>query len=425
MDIDGHTHTALLLILLTPRGPSSCKVETDICRMVELMLSICPSCGSITPNLPRPTLFYDFSPSALVHANNEGIAPTPLYYALLTGRSLEAAQLLIQNTSQPQPTGCSMIVNQYHEAPLHIAITTRAPLSIIYHLAKDSPQAVLVQDIFGLSSIDWLWIRHVLDWHSSPLDLTTSRIVTRRRFLANQFCEWHKMATDNLPLGEHMLLPVNPVAVRGLQEDLLHRMKLLLPLAAAVLSNESTTNEQWSLIHAACLVPCPIAMVRAALTLCGDSRLAIRSKDMRAGRYPLHYAAGRMGYSAIVPLGLTRKVHLIQEESPLLSVLQFFPDACKERDASGQLPIHIYLDACKQYRSASHSAPECLSYAEEHGILKIMISHYPGSLDQPDGKTDLFLWQQAAVGPGSNLTTIFELLRIHPTMLTVQSTVTN
>jgi hypothetical protein len=340
---------------------------------------------------------------------------------LLNGRSLELILLLLKHLQMFTPPFCDAVVTQFHEVPLHIAISTRAPLSIIYHLATDCPHAVLVEDIYGLSSIDWLWIRHVLDWHTNPLDVSSSRIISRRRLLDNHFLEWQTVASNHIPIGDTTAVLVNPVAVRGLQEDLLQRIKLLLPLAATVLAKNDSYDQtdHWSLIHATCYVSCPIAMVRAALYMLDETRYSIRTKDLKAGRLPLHYAAARAGYTATVPVGIARSVQVIRERSAVFDVAKAYPEACFEPDNTGQLPLHIAIDASKQTR-APLLGGDIISEVdqEEQAILSELLSYNPGALEHRDGKTRLYPWQQAATGYGCSISTIYFLLRLQPTLLT-------
>ena len=423
VDCDGNT--PLVSILVAPRGPRSSTIENFIFRVAKLMLSVCPEAATRHRKSPRswriqayPRPIHNLQPIVQSVDSKQ----TALYFALLNGRSLELVLLLIRQCRQLNDPVCASIVSPYHEVALHIAISTRAPLSIVYHVANSCPEAVIEEDVFGLSSLDWLWIRHVLDWHTSPLDVSSSRIISRRRFLPNSFLDWHNLASESLPIDDNVSLPVNPVAVRGLQEELLQRMKLLLPLAASVMATEPAIvqNEQWSLIHAACHVPCPLAMIRAALNMSGDTRVAIRTKDMRSGRLPLHYAAGRVGYSATIPVGISQKIHVMHEPSPVFDVVQYYPDACQELDAFGQLPLHIAIDTAKQYRSSNLFALDNME-TEQQAILSELLSHHPGALHVRDGKSNLYPLQQAAQGSGASLTAIFFLLRRYPTVLQTHS----
>jgi hypothetical protein len=192
VDCDGNT--PLVSILVAPRGPRSSTIENFIFRVAKLMLSVCPEAATRHRKSPRswriqayPRPIHNLQPIVQSVDSKQ----TALYFALLNGRSLELVLLLIRQCRQLNDPVCASIVSPYHEVALHIAISTRAPLSIVYHVANSCPEAVIEEDVFGLSSLDWLWIRHVLDWHTSPLDVSSSRIISRRRFLPNSFLDWH------------------------------------------------------------------------------------------------------------------------------------------------------------------------------------------------------------------------------------------
>jgi hypothetical protein len=63
----------------------------------------------------------------------------------------------------------------------------------------------------------------------------------------------------------------------------------MLPVAAAVMTADPPykQGEPCSLLHSACLVSCPAAMLHVILKMEPAAYRAVRSKDLRAGRYPL------------------------------------------------------------------------------------------------------------------------------------------
>jgi len=446
-DTDGVT--PLVLLLLTPRGAE----EPELYRMVEFLLSVCPEAAVVarrsTPSWRFHTLAIRLSSGSgrQIHA----ASPTPLYHALLNGRSTRTVKLLLTTNRRLGQRGGAVVVSQYHEVPLHIAVTTRAPLPVLDSVVRDFPEAIKAEDVYGLNSLDWLWIRHVVDCHSTPHDFAPNRIISRRRYLANQFREWHDMESNNTPVirrsnalpttmtpslspppASSQLPPVNTGNIRVYHEQLFERLNLLLPIAAAVRALETASStldcgsngdvdvddaaSRWSLLHAACFVPCPAAMVGAALVM--DREGAIRTKDDRAGRLPLHYAAGRVGYCANVPVGASRRVVSIRERPPVMEVLPRFPGACREVDSSGQLPLHIAIDTAKEHRTALlHEFHDAAMSQEELEVLQYLLDHYPGALDRRDGRTKLFPWQQAATGPFASVNTIYSLLRSNPISL--------
>jgi hypothetical protein len=421
MDSDGNT--PLVLLLLAPRESRADKLESDIYRMVELMVSICPSIVTFSRKMPRPWRFLPMVSGNSISSQMGDGAPTPLYYALLNRRSHETVNMLIRANRTARGKGCATIVSQYQEVCLHIAVTTRAPLPVLYHVLNDFPEAALFQDIYGLSPVDWMWIRHVLDWNASPFDAVSSRMVSRRRFVGNQFMELQEFVSKRVAMDDDHHLVVDPTAVKQLQNDLYQRMQLLLPVAAAVMTADPIykQGEPWNLLHSACLVPCPAAMLHVVLKMEPVAHHAVRSKDLRAGRYPLHYAANRVGYSAHLPVGVSRGIQILQEESPVHDILTLFPEACLAVDAANQLPLHIAIDTASWHRATTLHPSTDNADTSENTVLHALVSHYPDALERRDGKTKLFPWQQAAVGPGASLNTIYCLLRRQPTLVDAAS----
>jgi len=423
-DSDGNT--PLVLILFTPRGIRCSQTESHISRMVELMLSVCPETALITRRRPRP---WRFQPLPTAVSNNQNSSnmpqsalensPTPLYFALLFGRTLETINLLLQANKSHGQSGCSVPVTQYQEVCLHVAVTTGVPLSILYHVLHDNPKAVLSPDVYDLTPLDWLWIRYVLDCHSNPLENAPSRIISRRRFLTNQFYTWHDQAAKNVNIVDHVV-SANPVAIRNFQLELLQRMKLLLPVAASLQAGDSeeTANMPWSLLHAVCYVPCPIGLVRASLAFDSDSLVSVKTRDSRMGRYPLHYAVSRRGYEGELPIGVSQTLHKFSEPAPVHDILPLYPEACQQVDINGQLPLHIAIDTAKDDRCYWQGVDEgCGEVWEECDVLRLLLEYNATALECLDGKTQLYPWQQAAVGPGSSLNTVYTLLRAHPVVI--------
>jgi hypothetical protein len=451
-DGDGNTPLLLLLILEPThiRGDKECVLDIEIRRIVEAMLSYSPSVSIITRKLPRPWRFHAFvlsnrntdtasaNPnSTSKSATTEG-AMTPLYYALLHGRSSETVSLLLRASRHVDVCGSSVIVTPHHEISLHIAVTTRAPLSVMCDVFHDAPDAVLVPDVYGLTSIDWIWIRHVRDWFAdSAVDFAANRIISRRRLLTTQYPEWHEASSsiDNIRAA---LTEGTEGTDQNDQEDgpsysraaglkaLLELMKVLLPGAAKEIAKDFCRNEPWGLLRACCFVPCPVGMIRVALIIDSEaSQRELRTRDRVHGRYPLHYASERCtGYCANIAVGVTQKVETLQERCFLAmeAVLPPFPQACWVPDFHGQLPLHIVIDAAKQYRHdivASSGAED--ARVPEILAVELLLSHYPFALGKRDGKTKLFPWQQAAVDKDASLEVIYYLLRREPTLVSGMS----
>jgi hypothetical protein len=437
VDADGST-PLLLLLQLAPheRRSESSALELEIQRTVERMLLSSPSSVSVARRIPRPWRFHVSFPSrarrsiSWAKRNADAVegSLTPLYYALLNGRSLDTISLLINANRQIGVHGSELIVTPHHEVCLHIAMTTRASLPIVEAIFNDAPDGITVFDVYGLTCIDWMWIRHVLDLFADPQDFLSNRVISRRRLVASQFPEWHEAASNlkSICAGGR----VRSSAADALPVvELFQRMKVILPGSASAIekarekSSSGTTataltSRSWSLLHAVCFVPCSIALLRVALTMDPDAKCLLRQQDARR-RYPLHYAAERcMPYSMCLPLGiiLPKVEKVCDQTTPLEEILPLFPLACHATDEAGQLPLHIAIDAAKQYRrSFSHEA--ILEPAFEMPTLKLLLKAAPSTLAMRDGKTKLYPWQQAAVDEGADLTVIYSLLRREPTLV--------
>lgn len=512
-DADGHT--PLVLLLLTPRGPIvGSRTDADISRMVRLMLSACPGASNLpesrcaTPARERrvtirPTNFANSGSSALLvqrgasqrnacqhrkraawkdqTGSREVGNPVPLYHAILHGRSTDTILLLLRDYQACVGTspGCQ-IVTAHNEVLLHVAVTTRAPQSILYHLVNDCPSSVLARDGFGLNSIDWLWIRYCLDWQqSSEAVVPLTRIISRRRVLPVGFQDWYRRALNHITQPPSSsgttvqspsdtpfpsaTVPVNPVALRNLQEDLLHRVKLLVPAAASACANSrlrgsasfidstkfqtidskgdlSRHSHLLSLLHATCFVPCPVALVHAALCFDHPATVgpSLRSPDTFMRRLPVHYAASRLSYVACLPTGAASlNLQVVREDSPVLTIAEACPEACGVVDGNGQLPLHVAIDTYKQKElkypisiegaeKSSEETPQDDEVSQEillEGlqVFQALLRHYPGALERRDGRTGLLPFQQAAMGRGSSTTFVYALLRASPTSISTSS----
>jgi hypothetical protein len=426
------------------------------CTNSSTSVLTCPSCASTSSiSATCPTNFPVYG--------------LPLYHALLYGRCPETILELLRAQRCIGFNGCSVVVTHYAEYCLHVAVTRRAPLAVLQAIVDEYPDATLAPDVHGLTPLEWLWMSHVMDWHQAttmhrqqqqqqqpedhenadnePNERAFSLLSpSRRRFLHRDYLEWYNDILDHhcTPYTADRYDFMDTKTGRSMQNELLQRMKILLPRAATEFG--VTTVGPWhnqgsvSLVHAACRL-CgfiPRGMLQMVLAMDPDAKVQLRSPD-DLGWYPLHYAAATpfTGYSASLPLGTIRSrgTSLLQEESPVALVLTNFPAASRATDIIGQLPLHVAIDAAKeqvhddymeqyQHSSASNGAARAatvvppstaISHEREIAVLDLLLSHWPESIRQRDGKTGLFPWQQAAVGHGASLQTIYTLLRRDPT----------
>jgi ankyrin repeat protein len=489
---DGDRNTPFIMLLLwsPPHHPTNdhrlendsnggleC-YEQEILEMIKIFLRYDRTVATTSrPPPPQPSLWLAHLQSSLTHNHSSSIwkgaiktttttSPrtiviTPLYYALLHGRSEALIELLLQRHDDQSQESCikpkhhrpsSYIVTPYHEVYLHVAVTTYAAPKVISMICQAFPEDVRHEDMYGLLPLDWLWIRHVQDLLNLSQSLTMpvhphqrrhmirSRI-SRRRHLPTQFLLFHDWAcqllaqkkTSGFPVPQTRALSIETHTTNGspvsnsvnltyisqLHDELWSRLVVLLPATAEVKFSQNnvanSTHEPWMLLHSACYISCPMALVQ--LVIFHVQKADFQHRDERLGRCPLHYAAGRVGYQARYPIGISRGSQCVKESSPVFAVLPLFPEAARVADIHQQLPLHIAIDTFKQHRMYS-SEPEDPNYLEEEiRCLELLLACYPASISRRDGKTMLYPWQQAAVGRGSCLTTIYDLFRSQPTLL--------
>lgn len=412
MVTDNDGSTPLILLLLLPRVTISecCSiVEEEVHRMVKAMVSVCPSAAAMHRTLPEPwnqAKFCNRVGPADGKATMDGV-PTPLYYAISHGRSVGTIQALTEANRKEGMNGCATRINHYEEVPLHTAISTRASVAVISHICLECPQSILYRDENELSPLDWMWIRHVMDWHTSK---TTRSLVSRGRHISTRFLDWHEDISKKILQGRF-----DNKKTRFLVE----RMQIMLP-TAAVAATRGTSCASWSLLHASCFVPCPLAMVHLAIEQSDPRTIQTPGVDHRL---PLHWAVARFGYTASYPLGFSRDTRRLVERTAVPILLSLFPGGCTVVDVHGQLPLHIVLDAARHYREVSVAGrgsrrlSSCEVDGMEHEIMTALIESYPEALERPDGKTGLFPFQQAAIGNASSLNTVYSLLRKLPNLI--------
>ncbi|CAB9496168.1 expressed unknown protein [Seminavis robusta] len=415
LDSDGNT--PLVLLLLLPRVQFvgyEFAIEEEIFRMVHSMVSASPWVASMSRLLPEP--WHD---ARHAHSGMDG-SPTPLYLAILHGRSVGVVDSLINANRKVGIDACAARISQYNEVPLHTAISTQASLAVVTRLLEESPSQVLETDSGGLSPVDWIWIRHVVDWKTES---TPAMLVSRGRYIGSQFGDWHGEVSRSI-IQEHNYAdvpqPQRP-ALKEVTKNLLRLMEALLPVAAG--NTSDTTFQNWSLLNAACAMPCPLAMVSLALDQSGPN--ALRTSDVAYQRLPLHWAASRLGFAGNYPLGYTRHLQRLVEPTAVPLLVVRYAPACAIPDGHGQLPVHIVIDSARRYRAAAHAYGsqngQTLTTQEvdamEDEALNVLVGTYPDSLEQRDGRSRLFPFQQAAVGPGARLNTVYCLLRLLPSLL--------
>lgn len=402
MDADGNT--PLVLALLIPGFNDSVHSERDetyVFQIVQLMITTCPSAVTIARTVKHKqseSREDNEDPSSPI-TSGDG-APTPLTYALLYGRSESTIQLLLEAHRKLGVNPCLTLVSGYREVPLHLAVTLRSPVTLLRDLIEYDPNALRVQDMHNLTPLHWAWIRHVVDWCSTDTSASPPDVMpSMRRYLSSHFAGWHDRASDEMKAGDAH-------DKNEISDLLLDRMRLLLPAAARAATTKGPTHKQgetWSLLHSACAVSCPLAVVRLA---CQEDPDSLNVYDVHARRLPLHYAAARTGYRATVPVGVSREQRTLSEPSPAMEVAAMFVEATRVVDEDMQLPLHIAIDTAKREKEE-----------EEEEIVMELLRLYADSLERRDGKTMLYPFLLAAEGPDASLNLTFVLLRKQPTLV--------
>ena len=396
MDADGNT--PLVLALVNPDIQNE-RDEAYVFRMVQLMATTWPSAATIARRGKHHHWKYQEhghqdvdSPPTI----GDG-APNPLSYAILYGRTEKTFELLLEANRTVGINACLTVVSGYREVPLHLAISLRSPITLVKDLVEYEPTATRIQDMYHLTPLDWMWIRHVVDWCSVTEPFSADVMPSTRRYLSPHFAGWHDRVSEAMKSGKTN-------SKRKHLESLLERMYLLLPAAAQAATKEPVCEqgEPWSLLHSACFVSCPLAVVRLAHEKEPD---VVTIRDLRSGRLPLHYAAARTGYRATVPVGVSREVRTMVESSPAMELASTFVQATHVVDANGQLPLHIAIDTAK------------ISNDKEATVVTELLHLYPDSLERRDGKTKLYPSLQAAAGQDASLNMTFMLLHKHPALM--------
>eukprot|EP00980_Cylindrotheca_fusiformis_P011826 scaffold2816_cov121-Cylindrotheca_fusiformis.AAC.42 len=419
LDADGNT--PLVLLLLIPKMNNSFG-EKDIANGLRIMLHLCPKAVQVPRRLPCPwhvEFQPESSPSALY---GEGV-PSPLSCALLQGRSIESIELLLDASKRVGINSCRAIVTHNREIPLHIAATMRCTPKVLSRLIQEEDSVASVSDIHGLNTLDWVWIRHVIDWCSMS-DPFAPVVVSRRRYLNHNFIEWYNKVSNQY-------LGFDPPLVSGiakkLRSDIVQRMCILLPRFAGLFLHDEKDEDGIRLpplVHAVCLVNCPLALVQLACESCPKH---LHQRDTKMRRLPLHYALTRRGYLVRYPIGVSCNIQYIEEVSPMKAILLKFPKACRITDKYCQLPLHILIDFSKTHNQTGEDHIT-LSRESQGGCqegIELLLGQYPEALQRRDGKTKLYPFLQASEGHNGNVDLTFLLLRRDPSLLSTNGNTTN
>lgn len=433
VDADGDTPLVVLLMTsLFGDDPMGRVCEEDLCNIVKIMVELHPECVDIVRRLPRPWHYHSkrHSSQQQEFVHGEGV-PSPLSCAILSGRSPETIQLLLSTCRRVSSNPCSAVVSHQQELPLHIAATMDSSMELLEILIENEPRALDVPDESGLVPMDWMWIRHVIHW-SSPTHYAPVGI-SRRRYISVNFLEWHERVSNQyLGIDESIETsssnPVIQSSLSRLRQELNEKINKMLPIMARlkltsreedVMETDTDTKPSpFPLLHAACVVNCPLAIVMLTCSAYPDH---LKTRCLETGRLPLHFAASRSGYNRQFSIGVTVNMQRMEEVSPVQVILSKLPLATRITDHKNQLPLHIAIDQMKSHRCEwEHS----LKTVEEQRKIRnwtrqvdALLEEYPDALHRRDGITKLLPFQQASAGLHGDVELTYALLRRDPTLL--------
>eukprot|EP00934_Nitzschia_sp_Nitz4_P001697 Nitzschia sp. Nitz4//scaffold15_size197535//17616//19436//NITZ4_001552-RA/size197535-processed-gene-0.3-mRNA-1//1//CDS//3329537637//1697//frame0 len=426
--IDADGTTPLVQLLLIPPYLPECEeqhpMERDIHNAIKHMLAVCPTASRVSRRLPRPWHYHFCSESDTTSILHGDGVPNPLSCALLHGRSPSIVELLLDTNRTKGDYATRALVTHYHEVPLHVATSMRSSHELLQKLVQEDKAVLQIEDVHGLTPLDWMWIRHTLDWCSSFDPFAPVR-VSRRRYIHNHFLDWYgRVSNQYFGLDKSMVDSPNPGVremCRKLRQDLFRRISVLLPAIASTMtasehvSMEEDTDVSLPLVHAAACVPCPLAMLRLA---CDTLPEQLWTRDQPNGRLPIHHAAARGGYKAMYPIGVSCHLHNLEEVPPLKMLLSICPGSSRVTDDRMQLPLHIAIDHVKRNEPSSNDESTSTSKQQRsYEGIAALLQVYPNALHRRDGVTMLYPFQQAAQGPDGDVELTFMLLLRDPSLL--------
>mmetsp|Transcript_26974 Transcript_26974/g.41818 ORF Transcript_26974/g.41818 Transcript_26974/m.41818 type:complete len:657 (-) Transcript_26974:98-2068(-) len=348
---------------------------------------------------------------------------TPLHSATYHGRSLEVMQEIISHYKG----GC-LVRNSHGEVPLHFLCMRFDDTAKYSAILDNMPASARCKDANGLTPLHWTFIRYLAltddadDFNavSAPLDYTKFRYIPHNyEQLANLFVEHVKnhtseykncLANDTSTLegcdvsGDfrgfwariRLLLEAGYTYTcnhdteddrkSAYNQEFVYAGKIISPSSSKLSIDRRTHNsrststgasESSILVHASCMVPCPLYIARVAHYL-DDS--AIRRRDA-LGRLPLHYACMYEDHCWSMRLseGSSRTIEEGSAER-IGFVLPLFPQAARIRDVFRRLPLHWALDNCNI----------------DVEVIYTLLGEYPAAINLKDGITKLYPFMQAA-----------------------------
>jgi len=268
------------------------------------------------------------------------------------------------------------------DTPLHNACRCGAPIEVLEILLRAYPDAVNQRDYEGMTPLVRLWVRYFV-------------------ILGNDVIQNFKGPND----------------MTGELGEAWSKTELLLRCAYhGPLPPEGTDLPPFSVVHAAAAVDCPRPVVRIA-TIIYPHQVMEQDKEgctplMVAAKSPIYKVrdlsdAGYMLEDQIHGDVTPDYDNILEDEdtsgqpSVIDILLEASTQAARIRDSSGRLPVHLALKTGKRWNQG----------------VKELIRCYPEGLHVPGPSTKLVPFQLAAWGTKTDLNTLFECVREHPSML--------
>lgn len=303
--------------------------------------------------------------------------------------SVHVARILLE---AGKPDTMTMMHDVDGDTPLHTACRCGAPIEVLEVLLRANPLAVYERDLEGLTPLLRLWVRYTV-------------------ILGNDAIESVNCAAD---LNDELL-------------DAWKKTELLLRCAHKGTCDDDSSGHPFQAVHAACAVDCPRSVVRIAAKMYPYQLSELDEK----GQTPLLIAAQSPVFKVrdLSDQGYTFENVIYGEET--------FDDEQKnglgnenegDQEGFGQPPvIEIILNANQGGASASAAIPDLHGRLPLHVALespktwkegvKQLVGVYPEAVSILDPKTAMFPFMLAAKRYGADLTTIYEICRLNPSLI--------
>lgn len=302
--------------------------------------------------------------------------------------SVHVARILLE---AGKPHIMTMMHDVDGDTPLHTACRCGAPIEVLEVLLRANPLAVHERDLEGLTPLLRLWVRYTV-------------------ILGNDAIESVNCAAD----------------LHGELLDAWKKTELLLRCAHRGTCDDDPSGHAFRAVHAACAVDCPRSVVRIAARMYPQQLEELDEK----GQTPLLIAAQSPVFKVrdLSDEGYTFENIIYGEETFDDEQNDHNNENDGDQDGSSQPPvIEIILNANQGSASASAGIPDAQGRLPLHIALesrktwkegvKQLVEVYPEVVSILDPKTALYPFMLAAIGYGADLTTVYEICRLNPSLI--------